>query len=137
MANLPSKDILDMLVADGVLTAGATDGFLNKEPGENDLKTGDPIAIIYDTGGFDPEATGKTFDKPTVNVRVKGKPAGVAAARILMQNIKASLHQRDSETINSTRYMGVWQVGEIAFVEYDDRNRPIFTANFRTHRTYA
>lgn len=137
MANLPSKDILDMLVTDGVLTAGGTDGFRNKEPGENDLKDGVPIAIIYDTGGFDPEATGKTFDKPTVNIRVKGKPSGVAAAQTLIQNIKAALHQRNSETRNGARYMGIWQIGEIAFVEYDDRNRPIYTANFRMHRTYA
>lgn len=136
MPNLPSEDILDMLVADAVLVA-ATDGFTNKEPGENDLKDSDPIAIIYDTGGFDPEATGKTFDKPTVTVRVKGATSGYDAAQALVQSIKAALHQRDPETINSARYMGIWQTGEIAFVEYDDRNRPIFTANFRMHRTYA
>jgi hypothetical protein len=134
---MPAKDILDMLVADGVLTAGGTDGFHDKEPGENDVKTDNPIAIIYNTGGFDPEATGKTFDKPTVNVRVKGIPSGVAAARTLIQNIKAALHQRTPETRNNTRYMGIWQIGEIAFVEYDTRNRPIYTANFRMHRTYA
>jgi hypothetical protein len=136
MPNLPSEDILDMLVADGVLTA-ATDGFRNKEPSENDVKAEGPIAMIYDTGGFDPEATGVTFDKPTINVRVKGKPAGLSAASTLMQNIKAALHQRDPETKNGARYMGIWQVGEIAVVEYDDRNRPILTANFRTHRTYT
>lgn len=137
MPNLPSEDILDMLVADGVLTAGGTDGFTNKEPGENSLKDGGPIAVIYDTGGFDPEATGVNFDKPTINVRVKGKPGDYDNTQALIQDIKAALHQRDPETISSVRYMGIWQLGEVAFVEYDDRNRPIFTANFRMHRTYA
>lgn len=135
MPNLPSKDILDMLVADTILVA-ATTGFENKEPGENTLKDDDPIAMIYDTGGFDPEATGKVFDKPTIQVRVKGKPKGVAAATAFMQSIKAALHERTPETINFTRYMGIWQVGEIAFVEYDERNRPVLSANFRMHRTY-
>lgn len=136
MPNLPSNDILDMLIADAVLVE-ATTGFVNKEPGENSLKDSDPIAVIYDTGGFDPEATGKTFDKPTINIRVKGSPSGIDAATTLTQAIKVALHQRTPETINSTRYMGIWQVGEITFVEYDERNRPTLTMNFRMHRTYA
>lgn len=136
MPNMPSIDILDMLIADALLTE-ATTGFINKEPGDNDIKDGDPIATIYDTGGFDPEATGKTFDKPTINIRVKGKPGDIAGTIALVQSIKGALHQRTPETISNTRYMGIWQVGEIAFVEYDERNRPIFTANFRMHRTYA
>ena len=136
MPNLASDDILDMLIADALVTAAVT-GFTNKEPGENDLKDSNAYLMVYDTGGFDPEATGKNFDKPTINIRVKGKPGDYDGAVILIQGVKDSLHQRTPETINSTRYMGIWQVGEIAFVEYDPRNRPIFTANFRMHRSYA
>jgi hypothetical protein len=136
MPNMPSDDILDMLVADAILVADTT-GFVNKEPSENNLKDGDPIAIVYDTGGFDPDATGKVLDMPTINVRVKGKPGDTVGAMALAQSIKTALHQRDPETINSARYMGIWQLGDIAFVEDDDRNRPILTANFRMHRTYA
>lgn len=136
MANLPSIDISAMLVDDGV-GVEATTLFINKEPGEQNLKDGTAIAMIYDSGGFDPDAAGVVFDKPTVNVRVKGKPGDHAGAATMIQAIKSSLHQRTPETKNSTRYMGIWQVGEIAFVEYDERNHPIFTANFRTHRTYS
>lgn len=136
MPNLPSDDILDMLISDAVVTAAVT-GFVNKEPGENDLKDGDAFLMIYDTGGFDPEAAGKNFDKPTINTRVKGKPGDFAGAAALIQAVKSALHERTPEIKNSTRYMGIWQVGEVAFVEYDGRNRPIFTANFRIHRTYA
>lgn len=136
MPNMPSQDIADMLVDDAV-GAKADTIWINKEPSDAALKVPDAFLIIYDTGGFDPEATGKNFDKPTVNIRVKGISGDYAGAQTMVQAVKASLHQRDPETKNSTRYMGIWQVGEIAFVEYDENNRPVFTANFRMHRTYA
>lgn len=136
MANLPSIDISAMLVDDGV-GVEATTLFINKEPHEQDLKDGAAIAIIYDSGGFDPDATGDVLDKPTVNVRVKGKPGDHAGAASMIQAIKAALHQRTPETKNGARYLGIWQIGEVAFVEYDERNHPIFTGNFRMHRTYT
>lgn len=136
MPNMPSYDIVDMLVADGIV-AKADTAFINKEPSAQALKVPDAFVVIYDSGGFDPEAAGKNFDKPTVNVRVKGRPGDFAGAQALIQSVKASLHQRTPETKNSTRYLGIWQMGEIAFVEYDDENRPVFSANFRVHRTYA
>jgi len=132
---MPSQDIADMLV-DDVVGAKADTIWINKEPSDSALKTPDAFLIIYDTGGTDPEATGKIFDKPTINIRVKGRKGDYSGAQVMIQAVKAALHQRDSETKNSARYMGIWQVGEIAFVEYDDQNRPTFTANFRMHRTY-
>jgi hypothetical protein len=111
-----------------------TDLFINKQP--DGLPDQDPIAAIYDTGGFPPLATGKVFDQPTIMVRVIGKDGDIAGARDLAQAIKAALHQRTPESIGGTRYMGIWQTGEIAFVEYDEKNRPVFSLNFRIHRTY-
>ena len=136
MPNMPSEDIADMLVDDAVGVKTVTI-FGSKEPSDAALKASDAFMMIYDTGGFDPEATGVNFDKPTINIRVKGRAGDYDGAQAMIQAVKASLHQRTPETKNSTRYMGIWQVGEIAFVEYDENNRPTFTANFRMHRTYA
>lgn len=131
MANTPADDVVTMLENDGVGTAG-TDLFVNKEPQKNSS----PIAAIYDTGGYDPDATGKVYDKPTVMARVKGVDGGITAATALIQSIKSALHGREPETISGSRYKGIWQVGDIMFVEYDERNRPVFSANFRLQRTY-
>jgi len=101
MPNMPSQDIADMLVDDAV-GAKADTIWINKEPSDAALKVPDAFLIIYDTGGFDPEATGKNFDKPTVNIRVKGISGDYAGAQTMVQAVKASLHQRDPETKNST-----------------------------------
>jgi len=133
VANMPSDDIGTMLQNDGVGVLGTTLR-INKQP-EGEPSSA-PIVIIYDTGGTSPEATGKIFDKPTINIRVVGLDGGISAAITLAQTIKSALHQRTPETIGGARYMGIWQMGDILFVEYDEKNRPVFSLNFWIHRTY-
>ncbi len=135
MPNPPADDIATMLENDGLGTK-TTNIFADKEPGRESLKVTDPLIIIYNSGGFDPEATGKVFRKPTVNVRVKGIDGGYDTAYAKIIAVADALHQRDPETVAGTRYSGIWQMGEVAFVEYDENSRPVFTANFRIHRKY-
>lgn len=136
MANTPADDIATMLQSDGLGTK-ATTIFVDTEPGPNSLKISDPLIIIYNSGGFDPEATGKVFRKPTVQVRVKGPDGGYTAAEQKVQAVAAALHTRTPATVGGTRYAGIWQMGEVAFVERDENNRPVFSANFRMHRMHA
>ena len=134
MANLPSEDVGIMLEAEsGFSLTYATNLFINKQPGG--LPRTEPIALIYDSSGFSPEATGKIFEKPTIMVRVIGPDGDYTGARDLVMNIKAALHLRTPDTVGGSRYMGIWQTGEIAFVGYEDDNKPVFTVNFRIHRT--
>lgn len=135
MANMPAEDIATMLENDELGTK-TTNIFVDMEPGGDEYKIGDPLIIIYNTGGFPPEATGKIFRKPTINIRVKGIDGGYTAAEQKIQAIADALHQRTPETVAGTDYTGIWQVGEVAFVEFDENSRPVFTANFRMHRKY-
>jgi len=130
--NAPSHDIKDLLAAASslALTFG-TDLFVSEMP-----TTPDQCVCIYDTGGFDPEANFR-YDRPTTQVRVRGDKGELVAAYALMEDIRNVLHGTTNETVNSTRYIAIWQQGDIFNLPHDDNHRPILTANFRMHRTNA
>ncbi len=126
----PAEDIKDVLESSavGIGTFG-TDLFVSKEPSEPDACT-----TIYDTPGQEPEA-GYRYDRPGVQVRVRGTAGGYQAAYAKIEDVKEALHGLGDETWNGTRYVGIWATGDPNFLGYDDNGRPIFTINFRVHRT--
>lgn len=126
--NSTAQDIKDILVADGIGTFG-TDLFVSLEPSSPDA-----CVTVFDSGGFDSEAN-YVYDRPTVMVRIRGDVFGYQAAWTKAESVKNSLHGLTNETHNGTRYVGIWCVGDIGFLEYDGENRPIFSVNFRVHRT--
>lgn len=130
--NAPSKDIAGILAATSsvALTAG-TDLFTNIMP-----ETPDACVSVYDSGGDPPEPS-FTYKYPTVQVRIRGDKGDQSPAYAQAEACQDALNGTENYTINSTRYIGIWGVGDIMFIGYDDNNRPIFTVNFRIHRTPA
>jgi hypothetical protein len=128
--NIASVDIKDFLVAAGVGTFG-TDLFVSEEPQDPDA-----VVTVYDTGGFDSEASYE-YERPTVQVRIRGAKGGYIAAANKAIAIKAELHGKYSETINNARYIGIWMQGDILPLGDDEKGRPVLTVNFRIHRTSA
>lgn len=131
--NPASEDIKDMLVASAAglgLTFG-TDIFISKIP-----DTPDVCYCIYDTGGMDPESQYE-YDRPTVQVLCRGANGGYRAAWLAAKDVRDVLHGVSNETWNSTRYIGVWCMGDVLFAGYDESERPLFTINFRIHRASA
>lgn len=130
--NPPSVDIKDLLDADSdVGLTFPTDLFVSEMPKEPDL-----CAAVFDSGGFDPDAH-IDYQRPTVQVRVRGNKGAYVAAHSLAQAIRDALNGLNDQTVNATRYIGIWVVGDVLSLGQDDNGRPLLSVNFRIHRTAA
>ncbi|KKN90089.1 hypothetical protein LCGC14_0232020 [marine sediment metagenome] len=131
MANAPSKDVVDELVSAGVATYKNTSGWglwLAREP-----VTPDTAISVFDAGGDSPNPKYR-LNEPTVQVRIRGAKWGYKAAYTKAQAVVDALLGIGKKTINSTVYVGIWQLGDIIFIGFDDNNRPVFTTNWRVVR---
>lgn len=128
----PSEDIKDILEGTSALALTfATDLFISEMPDRPD-----DCVCVYDTPGEPPE-TGYVYHRPGLQIRVRGAKGAYLATHEFAQAIQAALHGLHDETWNGTRYVGIWATGGVLFVGYDDNHRPIFSINFRIHRTEA
>lgn len=94
----------------------------------------DECVAIYDTGGGDPEAD-YSYDRPTFQIEVRGSKRDYRGAYDLARSIRDYLAPLANVTVGSTRYVGVWAMGDVFFLGYDENARPMLTLNFRAHRT--
>lgn len=136
--NAPSEDMKDILEGTSALALTfAEDLFISEMPDENeDAIVSDQCVCIYDTGG-EPAEVNYTYEKPTIQIRVRGAKGAYLATHELAQSIRDTLNGLHNETWNGARYIGIWAMGDVLFISYDDNHRPIFTVNFRIHRTEA
>ena len=131
--NSPAYDIAAMLDGDSALGLTlATDLFIGEIPG---TVSGRCVAV-YDSGG-EPAQSGYKYERPYVQVRVRGAKGGNQSAFSLAESIATFLHDTANYTINAARYVGIWKLDEPGFVGWDDNRRPLYTVNFRIHRTDA
>lgn len=131
--NLSSEDIKDMLLSSAAaldMTFG-TDLHIGSMPDSPNA-----CVAIYDTSGSDPDGN-RAYFYPHIQVRVRGAVGGYRAAGMLARSIQGYLKERHNETWNSTAYVGIWAMGDILFVGHDEKNRPIFSVNFRLQREAA
>ncbi len=130
----PSVDFKDLLSTAGVGTWQATTGWalaVSREPA-----TPDQVVTIYDTGGQDPNAKW-LLDNPTVQVRVRGSPNDYPATYAKAIAVKDALLGLTPQTLDSIDYVGVWMVGDVIFIGYDELQRPRFTTNWQITREPA
>jgi hypothetical protein len=130
--NAPSVEIKDILETDsGLGLEYATDLFVGEMP-----DTPDECVCVYDSPGEDPQA-GFTYERPHVQIRVRGAKGKYVEAHNLARAVAAVLHGLTNETVGATRYIGIWQIGSVIPLGLDDNKRPIMTINFRAQRTTA
>jgi len=135
--NPPSVDIKDILVADiflpfqiGLDMVLGTTLFLDQEPAKPNK-----CVTIYDTGGFD-RIPNVEYEQPTVQIRTRAAQGDFLIAYKLAKGISDLLHELTNETLDDSRIIAIWQMGDILRAgSLDDSDRPAFTANFRIHRT--
>lgn len=128
--NPPSKDIKDMLEANSALALTFnTDLYYAEMPDSPDA-----CVCIYDSGGMPPDPH-QTYERPTVQVRIRGTKNGYDAAHLRGQAIRDLLNGSYEETWNAARYIGIWATTDVMFIYFDDNSRPVFSVNFRIHRT--
>lgn len=130
------SDLAALIASNLVGFTVGTNVFVNHAPPKQP-KDG-PFIIVYNTNGFDPEAVqGVTFEKPTIQVKVLGKPQGDLEARQVAQRVKELLHTIEPFTTSEgTRYMGIWQQGGMLPLGRNGNEQMAYSLNFRVHRTY-
>ena len=134
MSNAPSADIAEFMQTNGVGFIAATTGwaiFESREP-----VSPDSTITVYDTGGL---ASSPRFllDSPSVQIRVRGDIGKYGLAYAKCQEIKDLLLGLPKQVINTTEYIGVWAIGDITSLAYDDNKRPILVQNWRIIREPA
>lgn len=128
--NPPSEDIKDILVTESIGTFGGTTGwgiFIGKQPDPGTVN--EQTITLFDTGGQTPEVS-VAIDKPTIQILVRGTEWDYKNTHDKCIAIRNVLHRRPTETVNTTVYDGIYQAGDITFIEYQT-NRPLFSLNFR------
>lgn len=130
--NSPCEDIKDILEDESALGLEfGTNLFISEMP-----MTPDQCVVLYDTGGFNSEVN-YIYERPTVQIRVRGNRGVYDSTYDLIKDIKDLLHGLTNEEINSARYIGIWIEGDVLSLGYDDNQRIMFSVNLRIHRTNA
>ena len=132
--NSPAMDVKD-LFEDSAFVVGVfgTNLFVGNEP-----ELPDACVTIYDAGGADTEPTTEfKYEYPNVSIRVRGAVADYTGAYTKAAEIKYLLHCLVNRTINGTKYISFFCIGDIQFLQGDEKNRPIFLVNLRMQRTAA
>lgn len=123
----PEIGIKDLLVSGSIGTFAATTGWsihLGGLPTEPDTA----IACVP-TGGLAPSPLW-LLNQPSVQVLVRGATNGYSAASNKAQDVVACLLGIDSQSVNGDFWGGITQIGEIAFLGFDEKKRPLFSCNF-------
>lgn len=133
--NPSSVDIADMIEAEtGLQLDRGTNLFVSELPDVGNVP--DRAVGVYDTGGF-PSEVDYEYERPTVQVRVRGNRGDYLGTHTLAQAIRNLLSGTANVIVNGARYIGIWDMSDILFLGYDDRHRPLVTLNLRLHRTSA
>ena len=123
-----SVDCKDLLVTAGIGVFGATSGwgiYISREP---DLPNS--VVTVFDVGGLTPNPAW-LLDYPSVQIRVRGNPNDYIKTSDKAQDVKNALLGLTPQIVNGSNIRGITAIGDIAFLNYDESSRPIFTQNWR------
>lgn len=127
MANI-AEGAKDLLVAAGVGVFAAASGwgiYVSKEP-----STPSTTITLFNTSGRPPNPKW-LLDYPSLNIRIRGAKGGYVNAEDKAKEVKDVLLGLDSQDINGDRWVSVTMPGDLAFIGYDENERPMFSLNFR------
>lgn len=123
----PSIGVKDLLVAASVGVFPPTSGnwpiYISQLLDKPDNKI-----ALYDTGGLAPNPKW-LLDRPDVTAIVRSN--SYADGYDKMRDVRDVLLGLPAQDINGDRWLGIVQVGEMAFTGYDKKERAQFTATFR------
>jgi hypothetical protein len=117
----------DLMVNANLGTFEATSGWsihIGKMP-----KTPDTAILITQGPGLSPNPKW-LLDYPTVQVRVRGSQGSYESARAKAKDIKDLFLGFSSADVNGDRWVSITMLSDIAFLGYDDNERPEFSINF-------
>ncbi len=124
----PAISIKDMLIDDGVGAVVASGNAWTIRVGQM-TEDADEMLAVFDTPGAPPNPLW-LLDFPTVQVMIRGAIDGYDAAWTKGRNVKDALLGRAPEVKNSDSFDAINGLGDLMFLRYDTKNRPLFSVNF-------
>lgn len=131
MTTSPSKDVSDILEEESALgLIFSTNLFVGKEPARPDF-----CVTIFDTYGLPPQLNLQTqgYEYPTIQIRVRSNV--YLDGWNMIEAIKALLHGREQEVINTVLYTCFYCASGPALLDWDENNRARFICNFNLQRS--
>lgn len=123
----PAIGVKDLLVSAGVGVFAATSGW-NISIGRHPTSP-DTSIVCNETGGLSPYPHLR-LNFPSVQVMVRGAANGYVAANEKIRAVVDALLGAPSQVVNGDEWQGIRQLGDVAFIGFDESNRPLFTSNF-------
>lgn len=123
----PAVGVKDLLVAAAVGTFASASGWsisIGRLPTSPDTS----IACV-DTGGASPFPH-LAVNFPSVQVLIRGNAGDYIGAHDKGRAVIDALLGAGYQTLNTDKWEGITQIGDLAFIGYDEKNRPMFSANF-------
>ena len=128
--NSVGQDIKDILVSESAGYVFGTNLFVGKEPAMPDN-----CITIFDTPGFPPQLTldrTEIYEYPTIQIRVRDQ--GYQDGFTTINNIKDLLHGIGQDTVNGTFYSLIACSSGPALLDWDEKERCRWIANFMVQR---
>lgn len=123
----PAIGIKDLLVAASVGVFAANSGW-SLSVGK--LPTSPDTAITcVDTGGVSPFPH-VALNFPSVQVLIRGNPGDYVGCHDKGRAVINALLGAGYAVVNTDKWEGITQIGDLAFIGFDEKNRPMFSANF-------
>lgn len=126
----PAVGMKDLLVAASIGAFAATTGW-NISVGKLPDIPDQSVACV-DTGGLSPFPS-IALNFPSVQVLVRGKPGDYVGAHDKGRAAIDAVLGKGVTTVGGDEWQGITEIGDLAFIGYDEKNRPIFSANFQIH----
>lgn len=123
----PAIGTKDLLVAAGAGVFASTSGWnisVGKFPTSPDTSI-----VCVETGGLSPYPH-LLLNFPSIQVMVRGAANGYVAASDKIRAVVDALLGAPAQAVNGDDWQGIRQLGDVAFIGYDESNRPLFTSNF-------
>jgi len=128
--NPPSQDLATLLEEDtGLALTFAQNLFRGELPPKPDR-----CISMKDSGGSAPDPH-LVYQRPTVQCIVRGGRGNYDDPHRWAQDIENSLNGRHGEVVDGSRYIGIWVLSPVSWLELDESQRNVFSINFRIHRT--
>jgi len=127
-----AKDIADIIgqSSTGFGLTFATNLFVDTEP-----ETPNDCVTIINSGGSEPNNEADIYN-PSFMIRVRGAADKYSETYKLVQDILEYLHLMHDEEINNSKFLGIWATSDVLSLGRDEqKNRPVFSINFRAKRT--
>lgn len=128
----PAEGAATILQTAGVghLTSPSSTAWVMKIGRLMEIAGHDQMVALYDTGGFNPN-TKWLLDFVTVQAIIRSAPDAYGAGYAKAQQVKDALLGLEPQAVGSDWWAGVTMLSDIAFLKHDDKNRALFSINFR------